>query len=186
MKVWAVIWPDGSVLADSTFRNAAHAWRVALGWPDDKEIAIAKRKGYRAERVTITAAPTPEVEPDPTEREIQHLLRCAIALVARKGLSEVAGESRAVIAHKLQLMLAEPFPSEVEPVGEVAEVLFERVGPFIIGSLTKEGRSLPPGTKLYTLSPAVAEESRRDAIAKLYPRECLMDSLHAAAERYEP
>lgn len=53
MKVWAVIWPDGSVLADSTFRNEAHAWRVALGWPDEKEIEIAKSKGYKARRVKI-------------------------------------------------------------------------------------------------------------------------------------
>lgn len=57
------------------------------------------------------ARPTPEAE-----RETQHLIRCAIALVAREDLSEVAGESRAVIAHKLQVMLAAPFPSEVEPV----------------------------------------------------------------------
>lgn len=49
------------------------------------------------------------------DRETQHLIRCAIALVAKKGLSEVAGESRAVIAHKLELLLAATMPSEIEP-----------------------------------------------------------------------
>ena len=43
-------------------------------------------------------------------RETQHLIRCAIALVAQEGLSEVAGESRAEIAHKLELMLAADTP----------------------------------------------------------------------------
>lgn len=48
VTAWAVEDPEGRVLADSTFRDEAHAWQVALGWPSEQEIAHAKRRGYRA------------------------------------------------------------------------------------------------------------------------------------------
>jgi hypothetical protein len=49
-----------------------------------------------------------------TERETQHLLRCAILLVQKPELTHTtAGESRVEIAHKLQVFLAQPFPSEL-------------------------------------------------------------------------
>jgi hypothetical protein len=51
--IWAVVWPDGRILADSTFKDEAHAWQIALGWPDDVEIEIAKRQGCRALLVTL-------------------------------------------------------------------------------------------------------------------------------------
>lgn len=53
MKVWAMIYPDGKILADSTFRDEAHVWRIGLGWPDKEEIEAAKKKGHRAEQVEI-------------------------------------------------------------------------------------------------------------------------------------
>jgi hypothetical protein len=49
-----------------------------------------------------------------TEREQQHLLRCAIALILAPELEEIGGESRAEIAHKLEQLLALPFPSELK------------------------------------------------------------------------
>lgn len=45
---WAVEDPEGRVLADSTFRDEAHAWQVALGWPSQDEIDHAKKRGYKA------------------------------------------------------------------------------------------------------------------------------------------
>jgi hypothetical protein len=54
---WAVIWPDGRVLADSTFKDEADAWKVALGWPDAAEIAHAKASGVRAVRVIVSEVP---------------------------------------------------------------------------------------------------------------------------------
>jgi hypothetical protein len=53
MQVWAFITPDGAVLADSDFKDEAAAWQAGLGWPDDKEIAIAKGRGYRVLQVEI-------------------------------------------------------------------------------------------------------------------------------------
>lgn len=53
MKVWAMIYPDGKILADSNFRDEAHVWRIGLGWPDKEEIENAKNKGYRAEPVEV-------------------------------------------------------------------------------------------------------------------------------------
>lgn len=50
---WAVCWPDGRMLADSTFTDEAHAWQVALGWPSAEEIAYAQAQGVVACRVTV-------------------------------------------------------------------------------------------------------------------------------------
>lgn len=52
-QAWAVIWPDGRVLVDSTFRDEAHAWTVALGWPDAEEIAEAKKKGVKVKKIFV-------------------------------------------------------------------------------------------------------------------------------------
>jgi hypothetical protein len=51
--IWAIVWPDGRVLADSTFKDEAHAWMIALGWPDNQEIELAKSQGYKAVQITI-------------------------------------------------------------------------------------------------------------------------------------
>jgi hypothetical protein len=68
-KAWAIIWPDGRILADSDFKDEAEAWQVALGWPDDKEISIAKRRGYKAAQVSIGIPPVPQPAPnDDTKR----------------------------------------------------------------------------------------------------------------------
>lgn len=48
----------------------------------------------------------------------RHLIRCAIVLVDQPGRSEVAGESRANIAHRLQVMLAASWPDEIAVQGE--------------------------------------------------------------------
>lgn len=56
--VWAIVWPDGRILADSTFKDEDHAWQIALGWPDDVEIEMAKRQGYAALQVTVRKFPT--------------------------------------------------------------------------------------------------------------------------------
>jgi hypothetical protein len=44
-RMWAVVMVDGSIVTGSDFRNEADAWRVALGWPDEEEIAEAKKRG---------------------------------------------------------------------------------------------------------------------------------------------
>ena len=54
-KCWAIIKPDGNVVADSTFDSEHAAWFVVLGWPSDDEIEDAKRRGFRAARVTVMA-----------------------------------------------------------------------------------------------------------------------------------
>jgi len=54
-QAWAVIWPDGRMLADTSFNDEQHAWQVCLGWPDADEIEAAKRRGARAVRVTVVA-----------------------------------------------------------------------------------------------------------------------------------
>jgi hypothetical protein len=61
--IWAIIWPDGKILADSDFKDEAHAWHIALGWPDDKEIAIAKRKGFKARKVRIITEEPEKTKP---------------------------------------------------------------------------------------------------------------------------
>jgi hypothetical protein len=52
--VWTAILHDGTLIADSSFSDEAHAWQVALGWPSDEEIAEAKRLVDRVVRATIT------------------------------------------------------------------------------------------------------------------------------------
>lgn len=47
-QAWAIIKPNGDILLDSNFADEAQAWQVALGWPSDDEIEIAKKEGYRA------------------------------------------------------------------------------------------------------------------------------------------
>lgn len=51
--IWAIIWPTGRILADSTFSSEGHAWQVALGWPDNQEIELAKSLGYKAVQITV-------------------------------------------------------------------------------------------------------------------------------------
>lgn len=53
-KIWALLKPDGSILADSSFKSEADVWMIGLGWPDKAEIEDAKRRGYRAMRVDIS------------------------------------------------------------------------------------------------------------------------------------
>ena len=53
VEAWAIVWPNGKVLVDTTFDSEAMAWQVALGWPDDEEIAHAKSNGVKAMRVRI-------------------------------------------------------------------------------------------------------------------------------------
>ncbi|VTU38490.1 Swarming motility protein YbiA [Variovorax sp. PBS-H4] len=64
-----------------------------------------------------SAAPPPAAPAEPMTRADRHLLRCAIALVSGPELSEVAGESRGTIAHRLQVMLADSWPNEGEHHG---------------------------------------------------------------------
>ena len=52
-RVWAFIKPDGSILADSDFKDEREAWVVGLGWPTRGEVKEAKKKGYRVVEVTI-------------------------------------------------------------------------------------------------------------------------------------
>jgi hypothetical protein len=49
-----MIWPNGHVLADTTFKNADDAWRIGLGWPDKKAIELAKAQGYQVKWVKIS------------------------------------------------------------------------------------------------------------------------------------
>ena len=53
VAVWAVIYPEGRILADSDFETERDAWEVALGWPDTQEIDDAKRAGYRAVELLV-------------------------------------------------------------------------------------------------------------------------------------
>jgi hypothetical protein len=50
--IWAIIFPDGKIVAGSDFKDEAHAWQMVLGWPDEEEIERAKQEGYKAVRVT--------------------------------------------------------------------------------------------------------------------------------------
>jgi hypothetical protein len=51
--IWAIVWPDGKLLADSTFKDEDHAWQIALGWPSEEEILAAKAAGYKAVQVEV-------------------------------------------------------------------------------------------------------------------------------------
>lgn len=50
---WAVERPGRSELYVQQGGDEAEAWRVALGWPDDDEIAYAKAHGARAFPIEI-------------------------------------------------------------------------------------------------------------------------------------
>lgn len=54
-RVWAAINPSGEILADSTFKDEAHAWSIALGWPGPEEIEQAKKDGWKVKQVSIIA-----------------------------------------------------------------------------------------------------------------------------------
>lgn len=44
-EIWAVVFSDGRIIAESDFENEEEAWRIALGWPDQDEIDEAKKRG---------------------------------------------------------------------------------------------------------------------------------------------
>lgn len=46
-KLYAVILPDGRIIAESHFEDEKKAWTVALGWPHPDEIEHAKKNGAR-------------------------------------------------------------------------------------------------------------------------------------------
>lgn len=51
---WAVVRPDGSVVADCEAGTTEEMiWTIALGWPDAAEIAAAKSRGARAFRCEV-------------------------------------------------------------------------------------------------------------------------------------
>jgi hypothetical protein len=50
---WAVFQPDGKLYWLGLAEDEAHAWAIALGWPDTGEIAEAKAGGMKALRVTV-------------------------------------------------------------------------------------------------------------------------------------
>jgi hypothetical protein len=65
---WVVVAPDG-VFYIGLHEDEAGAWRVALGWPDDEEIAEKKRSGWYAAQATTTwTQPNTEVS-GPLRRE---------------------------------------------------------------------------------------------------------------------
>lgn len=51
--MYAVIWPDGRILADSTFKSEADALKIALGFPDENDIGAFKAAGGRVETVRM-------------------------------------------------------------------------------------------------------------------------------------
>ncbi len=51
---YAYINQRGDILAESLFKTENDAWQVGLGWPDEKEIEWAKKRGDRVVRVKIT------------------------------------------------------------------------------------------------------------------------------------
>lgn len=51
---WAMIFPNGAILADSAFKNTADAWKVGLGWPSEEEIERAKKSGHQVKWVKIS------------------------------------------------------------------------------------------------------------------------------------
>lgn len=54
-RVWAIINPNGDLLADSTFVDESQAWQIALGWPGPEEIEQAKRDGWVAQQIAVIA-----------------------------------------------------------------------------------------------------------------------------------
>ena len=57
MKVWAMLFANGRVLADSDFKSAADVWRVALGWPSNEEIEAAKKRGDMVTQLIVRVSP---------------------------------------------------------------------------------------------------------------------------------
>ena len=51
---WSVLQADGRIYWLGLARDEKQAWTIALGWPDDKEIAEAKADGMKATAVRIT------------------------------------------------------------------------------------------------------------------------------------
>lgn len=68
--VWAILFPDGGIIADSNFVREDMAWRCALGWPSDEEIERAKDNGHRAVllAVDVDALTAKPVEHHETEK----------------------------------------------------------------------------------------------------------------------
>jgi hypothetical protein len=64
---WAIFYPSGEVIADTTFKDENHAWQIALGWPNAEEIEQAKRNGFRAARVHLV----PIAQPGERQRDCQ-------------------------------------------------------------------------------------------------------------------
>ena len=56
IKVWAMIAPNGEIIAGSDFRDEEHTWQIGLGWPSAEEIAEAKKKGYVVKQLTLIDA----------------------------------------------------------------------------------------------------------------------------------
>ncbi len=52
-NAWFVVSPRG-VDWLGLARDERHAWTIALGWPDDAEIAHKKAKGWHAAQATVT------------------------------------------------------------------------------------------------------------------------------------
>jgi len=52
-EAWAVIWPNGRIVAESTFTDADHALRTVLGWPTRGEVKDFLTTGGRVVRVKI-------------------------------------------------------------------------------------------------------------------------------------
>jgi hypothetical protein len=92
--IWAIIRPDGRVMADSDFKDEAHAWRVALGWPDDKEIAFAKRNGYRAERVEVRVCDSNPVDVNETLKVSDKLIAQVLPLPEQPSVTITTTDSR--------------------------------------------------------------------------------------------
>jgi hypothetical protein len=99
-----------------------------------------------------------------TEREAQHLLRCAIALVMRPRLSKVAGESRAAIAQKLQAALAAaptPPAQEAEPVYQRRFANYDEAAWFDVSRAEFDAENVIEKRIVYTHAPS--DELRRAA-----------------------
>lgn len=57
---WGVLYADGRVLVDNTFQDAAHAWAIGFGYPDQQDIAELQAQGNRVQRVSVVASRGPE------------------------------------------------------------------------------------------------------------------------------
>jgi hypothetical protein len=52
----AVLYPNGAVLYDSSFKTEDDAFELALGWPHPEEVEAAKKRGMRVVRVVVLEA----------------------------------------------------------------------------------------------------------------------------------